>query len=227
MNKPPDYSPLAFPISFLPCWFTVQGSEPFTSPCCLDCPVKLPWKITLPSLAKRGLTYFCLNSSCFVGSETISAWSILDCSTWERCPIFVKSQWLFRLISVSPLKPSPTFVADLLAQLGSVGVTLGPSIVVLQVADSPNCRFAGSMADGCLVALLLHLQKGSYCVPVHNLPDWSLPTVSTHFRLLVFRSEFQVCFLPLYPLLCGLFAALVFIWWIVTWSLPWTSLGLD
>ena len=184
MNKPPDFSPRACP-SFLPSF--------------LDCTVKLPWQFTLPSLARRGLAYFCLNSFCFTGSEAISAWSTLACSTWERCPIFVKSQWLFRLVSVPPLMPSSTSVADLFAQLGSVGVTLGPSFVVLQVADSPNCRFAVSMVDGCLVALLIPLHKGSLCVMVHILPDWSLPIVSTHCRLLDFRSEFQVCFLPLYP----------------------------
>uniref|UniRef100_A0A7C9B2V2 Uncharacterized protein n=1 Tax=Opuntia streptacantha TaxID=393608 RepID=A0A7C9B2V2_OPUST len=179
MNKPPDPSPFSFPISFFPCWFTVQGSESFPNPYCLYCPIKLLWKISKPSLARRCLNYFSLNSSCFVRSEVNSACSILGCSALERCPTFVKPQWLFRILTVSPLKLSPTFIADLIAHFGAVGVTLGNSIVVLQVADLPNCRFVGSLAVGGLVARLLHLQRGSYLVTVHKLPEWPLPTKHT------------------------------------------------
>jgi len=153
-------------------------------------------------------------------------------------PNFVKPQWLIRTLTVSPLKPSPAFVDDLIAHLGSVGVALGTLTVVLQVEDLPNCRygiqiqlriwdhlclcssigkipvlarFAGLAVDGTLVALLYHLQRGSYFFTVHKLPEWPIPTVSTHFRLLVFRSELQVCFQPLYPSPLRVICCMVFI----------------
>ena len=87
------------------------------------------------------------------------------------------------------------------------GRTLSPpsvSVVWTTVPGSANGthqapdRLAGVRTDDCLVALLFPLQRDSSCCTIHTRPEWTLPTVSFHCRLLVFRSGFQVCFLSLY-----------------------------
>uniref|UniRef100_A0A7C9DK64 Uncharacterized protein n=1 Tax=Opuntia streptacantha TaxID=393608 RepID=A0A7C9DK64_OPUST len=159
----------------------------------------------MPSLARRCPNYISLISFCLDRSGVNLPCSVMDCSSLGRCPTFVKPQWLIRTLTVSSLKPSPCFVYDLIAHLGFVGVALGTSIVVLQVKDSPHfrfgiqirlriwnhlclyssigkilalARFVGLAADSTLMALLYHLQRGSYFFMVHMLPaEWALPTV--------------------------------------------------
>ena len=145
----------------------------------------------MPVILVQSVPCLSLNSTWLDRSGVNLPCFVLDCSSLGRCSTFVRSPWLIRTLSVSPSKPSLAFVDDLIAHLGSVGAALGSSNVVLNVARSA--------ADGVLVDLLCHLQQDSYFFMVYQLQEAQLPPVSPHARLLVFRSELQVSFLPFFP----------------------------
>uniref|UniRef100_A0A7C9CKK5 Uncharacterized protein n=1 Tax=Opuntia streptacantha TaxID=393608 RepID=A0A7C9CKK5_OPUST len=59
--------------------------------------------------------------------------AVLNCSSLGRCSTLLRSQSLIRTLRVSTSKPFLAFVVDLIAHVGSVGVTLGSSNVGLNV----------------------------------------------------------------------------------------------
>jgi len=151
------------------------------------------------------VNFFGLISSGLDRSEVLSPEFVLDCSRLRKYSNFVKLQWLIRTFRVSLLKASPTFVAVSIAHFGSGTVALGSSSGAVRVDDAFIFRYGIQMrlriwdrlCPCSSIGKPPAWKRGSYFSTEHLLPQWQPHTVSPLFCLLVFRSEHQVCLLPL------------------------------
>jgi len=141
----------------------------------------------------------------FNRSRVFSPCSALDCHSLRSYSIFGKLQSLLPTSGVSLVKPSPTFVVVSIAHFGSDIVTLGSSSGVVRVDAAVNFRYGIQMRLRLWARLCLcpssgkppAWKRGSYFSTDHLLPQWHPHSVSPLFCFLVFRSERQVCLLPL------------------------------
>uniref|UniRef100_A0A7C9AJD0 Uncharacterized protein n=1 Tax=Opuntia streptacantha TaxID=393608 RepID=A0A7C9AJD0_OPUST len=150
------------------------------------------------------------------GSRRTLAWlhlssSVLVYPSFGRRSALLSSPWVVRTHGMLFLLPPSTLVADLLAPSGSVGVALGsPNVAVIEAdlalwrseTHIPPCIWVYSPLHPSIVKLYPSLVKIStlVCFAVADiLVDLSSRYVSSLRRLLVIRSELQVCYILLFP----------------------------
>jgi len=197
-KKPPDFS-----------------NSPRQSISCL--PHHPPFVLLFPSVYFLHQTFElgrCFGLVC--GSRRTLAWlhlasSILVCSSLGRRSAPLRSPWVVRTHGMLLLLPSPTFVADLLVPSGPVGVALdSPNVAVIAV-DSAICRSETQIPPCLWVHLPFHPSIVKFypsivtistlvCFAMADiLVDLRSRYVSSLRRLLVVRSELQVCYIFLFP----------------------------